>query len=405
MNRCHDISTRLSVTAFLICVVLPSDGKTEEPSNAAEPFDLDPELGVEVRYDDNIFRSATGVESSWITIVSPGLAVTVQPSKHRYAFQYDGDIAWYSDSSPDNYDDHYVEAGAYFELGQRSKLDLIGSYDDSHDNRGTGLTEGFDPALNIPADPDEYHLAKILGRFSYGSSVSKGRLVLETGSSELEYTNHLDRTRFFDRVDTYGNATFYYRVMPNTSLLLDARVTDIDYQHDRTLEPSLDSKEYRFLFGVTWDPTTKTKGTVKVGYIQKNFDESARGDFSDPSWEVDVRWSPRTYSHFDFRTARYPSESNGGGNFIDNTVYSVTWEHEWSSRIKSRLGARDLDQDYRGSAVNRKQELTQYNFSLSYQMRRWLSWRAGVEVDSRNSNINRFEFDGNVYSVRVLMTL
>ena len=142
-----------------------------------------------------------------------------------------------------------------------------------------------------------------------------------------------------------------------------------------------------------------------VDYVKKEFDDSARGEISDPSWELDVRWSPRTYSHFDFRAARYPSETNGGGNFVDNTSYSAEWEHEWSNRIKSRLGARYLEQDFRGSALNRKQELTKYGFSLSYEMRRWLSWKAGVEVNSRDSNINQLVFDGNVYSISVLTTL
>jgi len=405
MNTLNIISIKYTVAAFLICLALAANAQTEESSNVEEVFSMEPELGLEFRYDDNIFQSATGVTSSLISIVSPGLFISAQPSKHRFEFQYEGEFAWYSDSSPDNYEDHYLEAGAYLALGQSSKFDIVGSYDDAHDNRGTGLTEGFDPAINIPSNPDEYQLAKVLGRFSFGSTASKGRLVLETGHRDLEYTNHLDRTRFFDRSENHGDATFYYRVMPKTSLLLDARLTEIDYQHDRTSQPSLNSKEYRYLFGVTWDTTATTTGTVKVGYVQKEFDDSARGEFSDPSWELDVRWSPRTYSHFDFRTARFPSESNGGGSFIDNTSYSATWEHEWNGRLKSRLGASFLDQNYRGSTLNRKQELTQYDFSLSYQMRRWLSWKAGVEVNSRNSNINRLEFDGNVYSVSVLMTL
>ena len=129
-----------SVAAILLCVGLASNGRAEEPSITAEPFSLIPELGAELRFDDNIFQSATGVTSSLISIVSPGLFVSAQPSKHRFEFQYEGDFARYSDSSPDNYDDHYLEAGAYLALGERSKFDLIGSYEDSHDNRGTGLT-------------------------------------------------------------------------------------------------------------------------------------------------------------------------------------------------------------------------------------------------------------------------
>ena len=405
MYSLRNISNELRVATVLICMVPASYGRTAETQTTDPIFSLEPELGIEVRYDENIFRSATSIQSSWITIISPGLSVSTEPSRHRFSVQYNGDIAWYANSDPDNYDDHHLEAGAYLDLSPKTKFDLIGSYDDSHDNRGTALTEGFDPALNVPPNPDEYQFGKLLGRFSLGSSASKGRLVLEGGVSDLEYTNHRDRTRFFDRADTYGNATFYFRILPRTSLLLDTRFSEIDYANDRALLPSLDSKEFRYLVGITWDTTAKITGTLKAGYVEKNFDDSARGDFSDPSWEADLRWSPRTYSHFDFRTARYPSESNGGGNFIDNTVYSITWEHAWSDRTNSRIGARQLDQEYRGSFVNRNQELTQFDFSVSYQMRRWLTWKAGIEINSRNSNIDRFEFDGNIYSVSAVMTL
>ena len=168
MNERHNISINLSIAAILICVVLPSIGKTEDSSNVEDVFSLEPELGLEVRYDDNIFQSATGVTASLISIVSPGLFISAHPSRHQFEFLYEGDVARYSDSSPDNYDDHYLEAGAYLALGQRSNFDIVGSYDDAHDDRGTGLTEGFDPAINIPPEPDEYQLAKILGRFSFG---------------------------------------------------------------------------------------------------------------------------------------------------------------------------------------------------------------------------------------------
>lgn len=406
MNGLHKISAKFTLAFILFAVVLASNGKAEEPSDIEGVFSAEPELGVEFRYDDNIFQSATGVTSSLISIVSPGLFVSAQPSKHRFEFQYEGDFAWYSDSSPDNYEDHYLEAGAYLALGQRSRFDIVGSYDDAHEDRGTGLTEGFVPAINIPPDPDEYQLANILGRFSFGSGASKGQLVLETGYRDLEYTNHLDRTRFFDRSENHADATFYYRVRPKTSLLLDARLTEFDYQNDRTLQPSLNSKEYLYLFGITWDTTAKTTGTVKVGYVEKSYADRTRADFSAPSWELDIRWSPRSYSHLDFSTRRYPSEiTSVTGDVIDNTSYSIAWSHEWSNRIKSRIEARDLDQDYRGSAVARTQDLTQYSFSLSYQMRRWLELKAGVGISSRKSNIDRFEFDGNKYSVSALMTL
>ena len=72
------------------------------------------------------------------------------------------------------------------------------------------MTEGFDPTLPGPDEPDEYELASGLGRFGIGSSASSGRLVFEGGYRDLEYTNNLDRTRFFDRDETYGIVTGFF---------------------------------------------------------------------------------------------------------------------------------------------------------------------------------------------------
>ncbi len=391
----------------LSCAILTLNAKAQESANAESASSLEPALGIELRYDDNIFRSAANEQTSLITVLSPSLLASFVPSKHRFELEYNGELASYADSSPDDYDDHEFRAGAYLQLGQRSLLDFVGTYEDSHENRGTGLSEGFDPELDQLLDaPDEYERAQFLGRLTYGATGTRGRLVFEVGQSELEYTNHRDRTRFFDRDDRYGGSIFYYRIMPNTSLLLDLRATEFEYQHDRVLQPSLDSTEYRYLLGATWDVTGKTTGTVKVGYVEKIYADDTRVDFSEPYWELDIRWSPRSYSYFDFATARYPSEvTSVTGDLIDNTTYSITWSHEWSDRVVSHITARDVDQKFRGSATGRLQELTEYGMTLAYEMRRWLTWEFGVDVSSRKSNVDRLNFDGTIIRLGAKLTL
>jgi hypothetical protein len=188
-------------------------------------------------------------------------------------------------------------------------------------------------------------------------------------------------------------------------LLVDARFTEIDYQHDLPVQPGLNSTEQRYRIGMTWETTAQTRGTVKVGYFWKDFADDAREDFGEPSWDVDIRWSPRTYSHFDFRTARYPSETNAGGDYVRNTANSISWEHNWTNRVTSRLAVRDLNQEYPGSNFSRSQDLKQYTIFLTYQMRRWLEFKAGAVVNSRTSTIDTLVFDGNVYSISARLTL
>ena len=191
------VAVAIGLTAVLICTCYTSPSDAQEQPDSNELLSFEPELGAELRSDENIFRSATGVLQSWVSIVSPRVSFTVRPSRHRFELTYTGDFARYYDSDPDDYNDHRLEAGAYLKLGRSSQLDLVGSYVDAHEDRGTGLTEGFVPEINIPAEPDEFELAEALGRFTLGSGESRGRFVIEGGVNDLEYTNHLERTRFF----------------------------------------------------------------------------------------------------------------------------------------------------------------------------------------------------------------
>ncbi|MBT8095395.1 MAG: outer membrane beta-barrel protein [Woeseia sp.] len=359
-----------------------------------------------MRHDDNIFRSAINEQSSLITILSPEMLIGFAPSNNKFALAYNGEFASYADSSTDNYADHNFGAAASFTVGRRGMLEFIGTYEDAHQNRGSGLSEGFVAGANLLLDePDEYTSSDVLGRFTFGTSRSTARLVMELGQGHLEYTNDLDRNRFFEYDDRYAGATFYLRVMSNTSLLLDVRGTDIEYPVARALQPRRDSKEYRYLLGATWDVTGKSAGTVKVGFVEKRYPDPTRADFAEASWEVEIRWSPRSYSYFDFATSRYPSEvTSVTGDLIDNTDYSIAWSHEWNERIKTELAASYEDEDFQGSALARTQKLFEYGVTLTYEMRRWLSWDLGVDVSSRDSNIDNFDFDGTIIRLAAQLT-
>jgi polysaccharide biosynthesis protein VpsM len=382
------------------CSFVP-DVHAQEPESV-EHSTLEPSIFAELRYDDNIFLSAADELSSLVTIVSPGLLASVKPGRHRFQLGYRGEFGSYANSSPDNYDDHKFQAAAFLEVGRRGLLDLSTSYEDGHEQRGTGLSEGLEPGSGaFLSEPDEFNETQLGGRYTFGATGTKGRLVFDAGRRELEYSNNRDRTRFFDYNQVYGGATFYFRVLPSTSLLLGVRADDFDYQLDRSLQPSLDSREHRVLFGATWDITGKSTGTVRSGYVEKRYDDGARPTFSGTNWSVDVRWSLRSYSHLDIATSRYPSEITSlTGDFIENTNYSVAWTHHWTARTNTRLSILQSRQDFRRSIEARAETFDQYGLALVYDMRRWLTWEFGVSVSSRDSNIDRFKFDANVVSLR-----
>jgi hypothetical protein len=292
-----------------------------------------------------------------------------------------------------------LQGDAYLLLGERGGLDLVASYDAAHENRGTGLSTGIDPASGaFPRSPDRYTTEQFLARYTYGVSHTRAFVVLEASTEKFAYQNNPALTQPFDRDESYGQATFGFRVRSKTSLELSVQALDITYDHPGATGLNLDGREYRYLLGVVWEATATTTGTVRVGGVTRKFDDPALPDYSAPNWEVAIRWSPRTYSHFDLSTKRYlAAPVDLSGDVTDSAVYSLGWSHEWNSRLESKLALSEAEQTYHFVTGNpRKDKSPQYSLALTYKMRRWLRWEAGLDINARDSPLASYNYKENI---------
>ena len=383
---------------FLIighCTVLHAQSDTDPAVITHGPLSFEPLIDVELSYDDNIFRSAADEVDSWVMRLKPTLNTVIDSDGQVYTFTYTGDYGFYANSGDDDYNDHDFYAGAELNLNRRNQLNLAASYTMGHQDRGTGITEGMDPNNPIVDSPIELDTTELDAEYTLGSTESTNRLVLAGRYQDIQYQNYPDLTRFLSRDGTRAGATYYYRVRPATSLLAEVIVYDVSYDLTRHGTASLDSKSIRYRVGATWDITEQTSGTVKLGQVDRKFDDNAREDFSAFDWDVNIRWSPRSYSHIDLVTARPVQEAYGGADFIDTELYAAHWTHEWTERLETRLGATYLKEVFEGSI--REQETFKYDMTLTHQWRRWLSFELGASFSDRDSNIDRLIFDRTVF--------
>ncbi|MBU1962859.1 MAG: outer membrane beta-barrel protein [Gammaproteobacteria bacterium] len=349
-------------------------------------------LGLNNTYNDNIFSANTNEKDAWITSLLPTARLEARPGLDRYYLEYAGDIGWYENSSTDDYDDHRLTASGHREINSRNRLDLTAEAIKEHDERGSGRTEGG----AVTADPpDEYHSLAVRGVYGYGAMSAKGRFDFEAGHLAKEYDNNRAATTVRDRGNTDLGVTFFYRVQPKTSLLLQAKDTRIDYDTANTL----DSDEYRLLAGVTWDATAKTTGLAKFGYLNKDFDSAARSDFEGFSWEVGARWMPRTYSYVDLNTSRKTEETDGTGDYVLTQAYNLSWTHDWSHRFSTSLSGGYSDKDY--GANTRRDDEYSAGLAGTYLIQKWLSVKAGYDYSERDSNVNTNDYDRNRYFVNL----
>ena len=372
------------------------------------PGKLYPELTLITSYDDNLTSSAFSEIESFGLLVSPHLTYEIKNSKNRYLFEGELNSMTYEGSGQDDYLNNRFQLGYEYTPTKRTFAGIRGEYFKSHDARGTEQTEGVGELVGTP---DRWHHFLVEGNGSYGSQKSKGRAELAIGYISKDYDNHRERTFARDRDDTYANARFYYRVMPKTSVVLEGRFTNINYDQDPVKVPrasvdssssSLDSNTYQALIGVTWKSTYKSTGFAKFGYINKDFDSGGRKDSDGFNWNVGIEWQPKTFSRFNFSTSRSYNETDGFGDYTESDTIYASWNHQWhklSPKLGTTVDVSYTENTFPGSDSGREDDLFSVGVAINYEMQHWLKIGGGYRYDDRDSSLNLFSYDRNHFEL------
>ena len=291
------------------------------------PAYVTPYIGLAVGRDDNLFLSNTNEKASPLYIVNPGFKLDARSSNVVFQGDYYGTLGRYTDSRDDDYIDHFAKNQLDWALDSRTFARVGLDYARTHDPRGS-----TDRPLS--STPDKYQLITPNATFAYGVPGAAGRIELYYSHIDKNYINNRETTASGDyERQEYGGA-FYWRVMPKTYLVVEARGAQISYD----LTNIASGRERRYYGGVSWEATAATTGTVKVGRLERTSDLGAP-DFSGTSWEALVSWAPRSYSTFEFYSSRQINEASGVGRFIVSDATGANWNHSWNSYLSSTVHA------------------------------------------------------------------
>jgi hypothetical protein len=356
------------------------------------PFDLIPGLDVQQGYDSNIFRNNLNKKPSWVTVTRPSFQLALERGLNRYALSYglQGSVFW--DSPQDNYVDHLVRGDAHVEVNRKNRFDLNAQLLHNHYQRGTYFSQGN--IINTIDEPDEFHSYELGGTYSFGAEDAKGRIVLDVNYLDLQFDNHLERTRIRNRRDFVASPAFYFRVLPKTSLLTQFEYDRMDYPDATSISSKLSGDKMRYLVGATWQQTAKSTGTVKIGYLQMEFDDPRLESFSDVTWEANIKWRPLTYSVIALQASKNVMPTQGFGTSIDMQNYGANWQHQWSYRFASEVSVVRSELDNKGA--NRKDEVISAGAELRYRMRRWLNFGLSYKYTDLQSTQSNYDYQGNV---------
>ena len=366
-----------------------------------------PTLQIEERHDDNIFAAEKKRKSSWVTVIEPSFALSLDRAKSAYQLKYSLSSKSFHSISSNNYIDHHLTADTGFEFNSRNRLLLNAGY---HKLQDTATDQSYtgDKPKN-----DKWNTKNIGGIYTYGARTARAQIDLGLNYDELRYDNNSNKSS--DRDAVSGVVTGYYAITPKTKLLLEGRYTDYGYKNDK----ERDSANKALLAGMTWEATAKTTGTVKIGREKKDYKNSSTNykDTSTGMWEAGVTWAPRTYSTFTLQTRRGFDEGNytdfdnvdpfGDTELVTSTSKTVEtslgWKHYWMEHLYSDAEYRRIDRKYQN--VKRDDKIDQYGLGLTYEMRRWLDIGIGFTHRENDSDVKNNSYKRNIYALTFNISL
>lgn len=327
-------------------------------------------ISTDFGYDDNVTQAnpAAARKSDYLA-VRPTVTAQSRYGGDTYALAYQGDIRRYPDFDANNTNSHNLAWNAQNIFTTRTDLVWAASYADVHDPIGS-----TDRSTNS-SSPDHHRDLSLTGTFGYGAVDARGRLEVDGGVGSKRYLNNHASTEGSD-VDNNGVAgRFLYRIAPKTRLFTEVSRARYDYQHDTSLMTNTD---YRYYLGARWEATAATTGAIKLGEQSKQFDSSARKDYSGFAWEASIRWQPLTYSTVDLLAGRAATDSSGANvDYVETQNNALSWRHDWTGYFHSTARLGYQKSRYIGSSRNDRQN--SYSFGVTYDMRRWLG--IGLEYD------------------------
>ncbi|MCE2595103.1 outer membrane beta-barrel protein [Motilimonas cestriensis] len=373
---------------------------TPNPYVTESGIEVLPFVNAELKHDDNVTNAASNEQSSWASVIDPGVMVKLNPGNNEYILLYRLSKGSFFSSHNDDYTDHNLRLSGDWEFNDRNRAGLVYDFNATHEARGTGISDGAGNAID---EVIRYKTNYINASYGFGGMQATGRFKFNLGYFDQSYSNYRSITQYRDFDEMRYGGAFYYRVAPKTSLIFELLKNDKRYDTTDTSGVSRDSDDHFAYVGATWDTTATVTGIAKVGYQNKDFKESGRKSFDGFSWDIGLTWQAKEYSKFDIGTRHKAKDPDQLGDYIEESYYRAAWEHYWLERFSSNVSWSYIQDDYTGSA--RKDDTDEYQIALNYDIRRWLNLGMGYRVTEKDSTAANIGYDKNVFFISVNMVM
>ncbi|MFH0813618.1 MAG: outer membrane beta-barrel protein, partial [Pseudomonadota bacterium] len=170
-------------------------------------------------------------------------------------------------------------------------------------------------------------------------------------------------------------------------------------------------------FGLTWEATAKITGTIKGGYVTRDYDGPS-DDWDGFGMEGNLEYKISPYYLLSFKGFRKLLETSvteysitGGpgvyGTYYTSTGGSLSLTHRFTYKISAMAEALYFSDDYRErGTLGRKRNDDRFGFGLgvNYQIQDWLGCKLSYHFLDNDSNIGVEDYTENLIGGTLLLT-
>lgn len=359
-------------------------------------------LSLGYTHHDNVERTSTDPQDDGGLGIGLGLLYRNRVDRLSYQAAVHTSAVSYDHNDNNDFNDYLLSGGLLYELTEVVDLGLHAGYSSGDEERNASGSR----IVPENAETDEVRTRIIGGQITIGRPQSRIQFVLAGSYSEEDYTirdpneiaaNAVDlRNRDYDHL----SAAVFYNTQGPIRYFLEADVTDINYEN--TSIRNLDSRETGVFVGALWSISAITSAELKVGQIDKNFDDPAYQDDDDLAYLGTIRWQPTFRTAFTFYGSQRPEESPElFSTYYESRVLGVNVVYQLLPQKLDLLGYyNDIDDNF---SSGRDDTTEDYGIGFIYHARPWLGLGFRYGHSQRKSNLPEANYEDDFYNIFLQM--
>ncbi|MCP4021861.1 MAG: outer membrane beta-barrel protein, partial [Desulfobacteraceae bacterium] len=339
---------------------------------------IHPVLLLDEKYTDNIFSTNTGEKEDFITSITTGIGLAFpgtrenlisvntgvrgvnlrreekDAARYQTYLLYFPEFVFYSEHSDQDHINHRLEALAAYHFGIGLSIKMADVFNIRDEINSDGVTE----ELSHYMDND------LLLMVSYDPS-HKFQFRLDLNRYDMDFES--EEESFQDRQDTGFQIYAYYKYSPKTSFFIEYDFMDVKFSNDTIYN----NTEHRYFGGIEWEFAARRTGSLKLGWIDKNFSDSSVNDQNGFSieGELEQEFTPkRTLNATIFRRFQETDTIDSSG-FMETGI-DLGFNQRFSKKWTGTINAGYKWEDYNG--INRTDKVFNVGPAIRFSAKNWL---------------------------------